>query len=358
MVPVPALPAPTDHYRELFEQIGAVQLLVDPASMQIVDANPAAAAFYGYSRLALRGMPVSGLNTLPPEEVRQAVQLAASMGGHYRGFPHRLASGEIRLVEIYAGPLQLEGRVLLHEIVHDVTEQIQLERAREEAGAHARNLGAVAVGVAHEVRNPLFGISSTLDAFRARFGDRPEFQPYLQVLGEQVDRLSRLMQDLLEYGKPPRPRLAPGDPAAAVAAALRHSAALARERQVTLVQETDDARGTISMDPARLPQLFQNLVENAMQHSPAGGRVVVRLAAAPNAGSPAIEISVTDEGTGFSTEDLPYVFEPFYTRRPGGTGLGLAIARRIVDEHGGEITAANQPHGGAVVRVRLPVLTG
>ncbi|MEO8634135.1 MAG: ATP-binding protein [Gemmatimonadales bacterium] len=345
------------YYRELFEQVGAVQLLVDPEEGTIVDANPAAAVFYGYSRQTLRGLPITRINTLPVEEITQALQLGASVGGHYRGFPHRLASGDIRLVEIYAGPIHLDGRLLLHEIIHDVTDQIQSERARADAAESARRLGLVAVGVAHEVRNPLFGISSTLDAFRARFGERTEFTPYLRVLSDQVTRLSQLMRDLLEYGKPPLPELLPGDPSLCVSQALYHVQPRSAERGVPVEYRAWAPCPTVAHDPSRLLQLLQNLLENAIQHSPPGGQVVLRSGAVQFDGASWAEFRVEDAGPGFRPEDLPRIFEPFFTRRPGGTGLGLAIAQRIVEEHGGRIDAANPPGGGAVLRVRLPALS-
>jgi PAS domain S-box-containing protein len=357
MLAPPPLPTTDAYYRELFEQIGAVQLLIEPDSGTIVDANPAAAAFYGYDRATLRGMPVSRIDTQPPEEVRQAIQLAVTMGGHYRGFPHRLAGGEIRLVEMYAGPLHLDGRVLLYEIVHDVTEQIGLERSREAAEAAAQRLGMVAVGVAHEVRNPLFGISSTLDAFRARFGERAEFTPYLKVLGEQVDRLSRLMRDLLEYGKPTRTELQPGDPAASIAQALVHCQPFAERQQVRLQLLTRGSPVTLPIDGTRLLQLWQNLVENAIQHAPAGSEVTIESGVLRDAARSWLEVRVSDRGPGFNPEDLGQIFEPFFTRRRGGTGLGLAIVQRIVAEHGGEIAAMNATDGGAQVRVRFPIAT-
>lgn len=355
MLATPPLPTTDAHYRELFEQVGAVQLLLDPGQGVIVDANPAAAAFYGYDLATLRGMAITRINTLPPDEVQQAIQLASVLGGHYRGFPHRLASGEVRLVEIYAGPFTLDGRALLYEIIHDVTEQIRLERARAELEASAQRLGVVAVGVAHEVRNPLFGISSTLDAFRARFGERPEFQPYLNVLGDQVERLSRLMRDLLEYGKPPRVERSRVDLARVVTQALAACAPLAEKHGVTLVREGPEGGMSLTLDGTRILQLLQNLVENAIQHAPQGSRVRLLLGQEVRDGLPTALLEVTDEGPGFRAEDLARVFEPFFTRRQGGTGLGLAIASRIVAEHAGEIEAANQPGGGARLTVHLPL---
>jgi PAS domain S-box-containing protein len=355
MLAPPTLTPPEAYYRELFEQIGAVQLLVDPDSGTIVDANPAAAAFYGYPREALRGLAVSELDTQSPDEIMQAIQLASTMGGHYRGFPHRLAGGEIRLVEIYAGPLHLDGRVLLHEIVHDVTDQIQMERARSEAEAAARHLGLVAVGVAHEVRNPLFGISSALDAFRARFGERAEFAPYLKVLSEQVDRLSRLMRDLLDYGKPSQVVLGRGDPTAAIGQALLHSQPLAERQRVKVRHLASGPCPDIAVDNARALQLWQNLIENAIQHSPPGAPVELQSGVVHEEGRDWVEVRIADRGPGFRAEDLPHLFEPFFTRRQGGTGLGLAIVQRIVAEHGGVIEASNAAGGGALLRVRFPI---
>jgi PAS domain S-box-containing protein len=352
------LASPETYYRELFEQIGAVQLLVDPDTATVVDANPAAAAFYGYPRDALRGLPVSALDTQAPEEIMQAIQLASTIGGHYRGFPHRLASGEIRLVEIYAGPLHVDGRVLLHEIVHDVTDQIHTERAREEGEAAARRLGLVAVGVAHEVRNPLFGISSALDAFRARFGERAEFAPYLKVLTEQVERLSRLMQDLLDYGKPSQVDLRRGDPTAAIAQALVHCQPLAERQGVRLRYLVNAPSPRVAVDAARALQLWQNLIENAIQHAPADSRVEVTSDVVRQDGRAWVEVRIADRGPGFRIEDLPRIFEPFFTRRQGGTGLGLAIVQRIVAEHDGLIEAGNSAGGGALIRVRFPIPPG
>jgi signal transduction histidine kinase len=112
----------------------------------------------------------------------------------------------------------------------------------------------------------------------------------------------------------------------------------------------------IRMDRQRLVQVFQNLIENAIQHSLSGGCIVVEATEVPLDGRDWISYAIKDSGPGFNPEDLPRVFEPFFTRRRGGTGLGMSIVQRIVEEHGGSIVAGNRPEGGAVIVVRFALI--
>jgi signal transduction histidine kinase len=110
-------------------------------------------------------------------------------------------------------------------------------------------------------------------------------------------------------------------------------------------------------DRARVSQVLQNLIENAVHFSPEGGRVEVALGPGGDAPNGWVECAVRDSGPGFDPADLPRLFEPFFTRRRGGTGLGLSIVHRIVYDHGGEVAAENHESGGAVVKVRFPAVT-
>ena len=106
------------------------------------------------------------------------------------------------------------------------------------------------------------------------------------------------------------------------------------------------------MDTNRLSHAFENLINNAIQHSRPGQAVTLRVRATDRS---TIECEVRDEGPGFDPVDLPRIFQPFFTRRRGGTGLGLSIVQRIVDEHGGTIAARNGQSGGAIVTMRFPI---
>jgi PAS domain S-box-containing protein len=216
-------------------------------------------------------------------------------------------------------------------------------------------LGSLVSGVAHEVRNPLFGISSTLDAYEACSGHREIDQRYLVVLRKEVNRLNDLMKDLLDFGQPPNRELKVGSVADAISRAVASSGPLARRSQVKVLSLVDSGMRDIQLNPERLPQVFVNLLENAIQHSPAGGTVMIEAKEVIEEGQNWIICRIKDSGRGFEAADLTRIFEPFFTRRTGGTGLGLSIVQKIVEEHHGKLTASNSPEGGAEMLVRLPV---
>lgn len=214
-------------------------------------------------------------------------------------------------------------------------------------------MGTLVAGVAHEVRNPLFSISATLDAFEARFGEQPEYRQYVNILRGELKRLNDLMRDLLEYGKPFKLDLSQGPIGEVVAKAVRSCQALARRSQVKIVNRVGDDLAPVMMDRRRLAQAFQNVIENAVQHSAADAVVTVEAEQVSWGGACWIDCRVSDSGPGFRAEELPRIFEPFFTRRRGGTGIGLSIVRRIMEEHGGKVSAKTRAEGGAVVELRF-----
>ncbi|MEW6735439.1 MAG: PAS domain S-box protein [Acidobacteriota bacterium] len=247
-----------------------------------------------------------------------------------------------------------DGDELIIVVARDITQMVELQeslRRNETMSA----MGALVAGVAHEVRNPLFGVSATLDAFEARFGMQEEYKRYINVLRGELDRMTELMRELLEYGKPPTLELSPGLLEEVVAQAVNSCTPLAERTGVKIVNNINREFVSFLMDRRRLLQVFQNLLENAIQHSPAGQTVIIDAEEISREGQICIECMVKDSGSGFRAEDLPKIFEPFFTRRRGGTGLGLSIVQRIMDEHGGKVLASNHPEGGAVMTVRFPL---
>lgn len=237
--------------------------------------------------------------------------------------------------------------------ISDITQRKQAEAELQRATTMGA-MGALVAGVAHEVRNPLFAISANIDAFEARFGARPEFSGTIDSLRQSLKRMIVLMDDLLEYGRPTLDRLDPTDAVTVVRDAVAICADLGRQSGVEVTVKELGIVPRAGMDRTRMVAVFKNLIENAIQHTPRGGRVEVALATTSVGEAPHVGCWVRDCGPGFAMKDLPQVFEPFFTRRRGGSGLGLAIVQRIVHAHGGAARASNRPSGGAELLVCLP----
>ncbi|MBI4518602.1 MAG: PAS domain S-box protein [Deltaproteobacteria bacterium] len=323
---------------------------------------------YGVSPETFTPTIESLVNLLHPED-RAAMQrwieaCAAGQSPDDIEFRAILPDGSIRLL---SGRGELIGATenrpaFMAGTVQDITERKQAEEERERLQAALRRsetmaaIGGVVAGVAHEVRNPLFAITASLDAFEPRLAKHEEYQRFLAVLRSESNRLRDLMRDLLDYGRPHVLELAPGHIGAVIAEAAAVCAPLAQQAGVHIATGgTHRMELPVMMDRGRLCQVFQNLLQNALQLSARGTTVTVDMHAVEQDGAVWLECAVADCGPGFPETDLPRIFEPFFSRRKGGTGLGLSIVQRIVEEHGGSVRAANRPEGGAVVTVRLPL---
>ena len=242
-------------------------------------------------------------------------------------------------------------------IAQDITQRSELEASVRRSEMMSM-LGSLVAGVAHEVRNPLFGISSILDAFETRFSERTEYVRYTNVLRDELARLNILMEELLEYGKPYRGELYLSPVDDVVTKSLRSCVPVAEMAHVKLVNNITGRIPPVLVDRRRLSKVFVNLIENAIQHSPPGETVRIEAAEGREGNQVWLDCAVKDSGAGVLPEDAKAIFEPFFSKRRGGTGLGLAIAKKIMEEHGGKLIADNNPEGGACMIARFPVPGG
>ncbi len=242
-------------------------------------------------------------------------------------------------------------------IAQDISKRAQLEASLRQSEMMSL-LGSLVAGVAHEVRNPLFGISSILDAFETRFSDRTEYLRYTNVLRDEIGRLTVLMEELLEYGKPFRGELYLVSMEEMVARSVRACMPSADVAQVNLESRVEESLPKIRIDRRRLSKVFVNLIENAIQHSPQKSSVIVEANKVIDGNQEWVQCAIKDSGAGILPEDMPKIFEPFFSKRRGGTGLGLAIAQRIMQEHQGKLIAGNNPEGGACMIARFPIPAG
>jgi signal transduction histidine kinase len=213
--------------------------------------------------------------------------------------------------------------------------------------------------VAHEIRTPLTNIRGYVEGLRDGTLDPDEHT--LGIIHDETLTLGRLVDELQDLALAEAGQLRLAKTAVEVATLIEHAtdavkpASTAKNLQLKSI--VPNAIPMLTIDPARIGQVLANLLNNAIAHTPPGGEITVTAQAQRHV----VAISVADTGTGISADDLPFVFERFYradrsrTRASGGSGLGLTITKRIVEAHGGTITAKSEPGKGSTFTFTLPI---
>lgn len=251
------------------------------------------------------------------------------------------------------GGLQRSFGRMLEKLREHRRLESELRRA-ERAGV----VGRLASAVAHEIRNPLnyvnLGVDYLRSAFRPDDGPRArEFDERVGQIKDELRRLNGLVTDFLDFGRPPRLRIQPCRVEEVLQEVSRLAAVRAEQQGVSLEVRVAPALPAVQADPAGLRTCFLNLVTNALQAMPGGGRL--ELAAEPAPGN-LVQVAVRDTGVGIPESNLEGIFEPYFSTREDGTGLGLAITQRIVQDHGGRVEVASRVGQGTEFRVAFPVL--
>jgi len=257
--------------------------------------------------------------------------------------PREFSDSDVHLIEIFA-------RYIGHEIQHTIMEE-GLQSSKE-----MNFLGLLASGVAHEVRNPLNGILAISEALFKKLGDNAEYLPFLEHIKGQVRRLSALMNDLLDLGKPiPQAEFAPRPIGSVIAGVLDSFSQYSRHKHRVVNAKFHESSDSwmVKTEPTKIQQLFFNLLENACDHSPETSIIAVEIAGVEE---DFVVIRVIDQGSGVPPETLSKVFQPFFTTRKGGTGLGLSLVKHFAEIHGGTISLLNNiPGPGCTAEIRLPL---
>jgi len=221
---------------------------------------------------------------------------------------------------------------------------LRLERRQRLA-----SLGELAALLAHEIRTPLAALRGFAQILDERAPDEPRLRDPADRIVSETDRLGRLVDELLSYARPAPPSFADIDVAALTRETAERMARQAAALDVRLLCEAVDPV-RLRADPSRLEQVLSNLVRNAVEHSPTGATVLLRVEAERGQ----VRLSVADRGPGIDPAVRPRIFEPFFTTRAEGTGLGLAVCRRIADEHEGVLSVSERAGGGSEFTLSLP----
>ncbi|MBI4878464.1 MAG: HAMP domain-containing protein [Planctomycetes bacterium] len=237
--------------------------------------------------------------------------------------------------------------------LNDMLDALQQSRVQLAQSAALAAVGELSSSIVHEMRNPLSSVKMNLQALRRQVAGDPVHAELAEIAEQQAVRMERILGDLLDFGKPLQVAPRPTTHDEIVRSAWGSVEGLARQRSVALVQCREDSIPGLHTDPERLAQALENLLKNAVEASPEGQEVCLRISA-PAGPRGVVAFEVEDRGPGLPRGSRERLFQPFFTSKEGGTGLGLANARKIVELLGGVIEARDRAGGGAVFRIVLP----
>jgi PAS domain S-box-containing protein len=316
--------------------------------------NPAAEQVLGLRASEVVGRPVS---EALPARLRALHDLVSDSLARRRG--RARAELEVTAGSGRALPLGSSTNVLMHEsrltgvvaVFQDLTEVREMER-RVRRNETLAEVGALAAGIAHELRNGLKPISGSVEVLQRELKLEGEHAELMDLVARESGRLNKFVTDLLSYSRERDLALAP----VMVEEHLRELVhALQRDPRraqgVTVVFEPGAGDARLTIDGEQMRQVWLNLAANALEALGGRGRLTVRWSAR---GGDQVSVEFHDDGSGIAPEDLRRVGEPFFTTKRGGTGLGLAIAQRIVERHGGVLTLESVAGRGTTARVILP----
>ncbi len=327
------------------------------ANGRITLFNPAAERMTGLGAQSVRSKPVGSL----PPTLAQALE-AALVDGQPRIQPETtIPDATGRLTPISYSTYALRDRsgspLGAVAVFADLTRLKELEAERRRAERLA-SFGALASGIAHEIKNPLVAIKTFAELLPERFTEEDFRHDFSKVVVREIERIDDLVARLRGLAAPPAQPLAPLDLREPVEDTLALLRAQLEQKEIQLHRLYDPDLPPVAADPAQLKQLFLNLFMNALEAMESGGELTIELRARSRHGSSAVMAKVSDTGTGIPDALLGKIFDPFVTTKPRGSGLGLAICRRITDAHGATIRAENNPNRrGSTIAIAFPAVT-
>ena len=341
----------------IFQSIQEGVMVIDNAGL-LLYANRAAEKLAGFEFARAKGRSILRfLREWDWEHLLDAPEVAG--GGWSRMVTREIevTYPEHRFISVYAVPLEEQDVVRKGVLV--ILRDVSGERRQEASALEVERSNAVknlAAGVAHEIGNPLNALNIHLQLLSrelAGLGDeaaRRPLQELAEVARKEVERLDAIITQFLRAVRPSKPVLRPESPAEVLEETLKLLRTEFGNRRIEVSVDIPEAVPAVKLDRQQIKQVFFNLIKNALEAMPDGGKLTVAF----SVGDAFVDISFADTGCGIAMEEMGHVFDPYYTTKPDGTGLGLMIVRRIVEDHGGEIELATKAGQGACFKIRLP----
>ncbi len=243
-------------------------------------------------------------------------------------------------------------------VIRDITRRKKMEKYLSRSDRLV-SLGTLAAGIAHEIRNPLTGISLMLDDLHDRMSYQPDDQILMRKAMEEIEKLESIVIGLLDFASNPTNRLVMAEIGTVIDNTVFLIQKQCKRQHILLVKEVDNDIPPILMDPEKMKQALLNIILNALNVMPDGGELHIMVMRQENpdlfSGKSSVEIRICDTGPGINPKDMDYIFDPFFTRSPKGSGLGLSITHTIIEEHNGKIMVDSKPGRGACFKIFFPL---
>lgn len=239
------------------------------------------------------------------------------------------------------------------QAINNMAESLKEKKRLEEELMRSERLvalGRLVTGVAHELRNPLGIVKATVQVMEGEFKTVEGLKEYSKVIREQIDRGNKVIQELLDFGRPSKPIVSPTDINMLIESVLTFTYPILKQNKILLEKDLSQSLYPADIDSDKVKQVFVNLILNAIQAMPKGG--TLKIITIQKDGF--IQISFTDTGQGINETDLVRIFDPFYTTKDDGSGLGLSISHQIIHMHGGKIWVSDTSTEGSTFTVSLP----
>ncbi|MEQ8230519.1 MAG: ATP-binding protein [Gammaproteobacteria bacterium] len=326
----------------------AVVTTINDAALQLLELPTDAAEGHALIELCAHHEHLASLG----EVIAPAI---AERRPHWQSQVTMLASDGRRELMCRGSTLDLAGSGGYVIVIEDVTAIIK--------GQRDAAWSEVARRLAHEIKNPLTPIQLAAERLRLKYlkklpeGETDVLERLTNTIIQQVETMKTMVNTFSDYAKTPTINKDPVDLNRLIADTAELFRAAHPDARIEC--RCDELLPSISADATRLRQVFNNLIKNALEASPAEQKahIIVTTAKVHHAMAEHVEIRIEDHGGGVPDELIANIFDPYVTNKPRGTGLGLAIVKKIVEEHNGVVTLRNQPEGGAVVVIRLPIDT-
>jgi two-component system NtrC family sensor kinase len=325
------------------------------ADFRIVRANRTLAKWFGTTPQELIGRPcyeVIHQQSEPPAFCPHRQALESGQPAQREWQDGR--SGRTYLISFYPLP-DTQGPAGNVHILRDITEQKQAEESRLQLVESAKlaATGRLAASLAHEINNPLQVLHNSLQLLLSFSLEPAEQREYLQIAAEEVERLMGITAHILDFARRPPAAMRPTHLPEVVGQVLALTGKYLQHAQVVLEHDVPDNLPPVRGNAQELGQVLLNLVLNAVEAMPGGGRLRV---AGRSTADGRVALALSDTGHGIPPEQQERIFEPFFSTKEEGTGLGLSVAYGIIERHGGEITVESQVGGGSTFTVWLPPL--